>query len=250
MATPGDPLTKRRTGLPGRFVEEVIDGVRRERSTEVAAAVEAVVHGERAEDLPGQRAAQYFALCERAWLHWSRLALDAITTHTLGQVTLGPFHPARVRDSEDAALAEVRCGLHGRLLDVASERVDDPDWPWRMEAARQIHVSTQKALRFAARISAPRWASANQLRLGTSCAVDAIVTAIAAGFVADAPAEVRETVDAMVRGGSRSAKQSAGDDESHDDEVERATIPATHTQPPGGAITRRPTRYKPLHPAA
>ena len=194
-------LTKRRRGLPGRFVDEVIDGVGRERSTEVAEAVAAVLGEASEREIPGQEGAEYFALCERAWLRWSRLALDAITTHTLGQVSLGLFNPASVHDWQDASLAELRCGVHLRLLGLACEPVDHEDWPWMMEAARQVHVSTEKALGIAARLRLPEVASVSELYPGISSAADALVTAIAAGFVVDGPTEVLETVTAIVRCG-------------------------------------------------
>jgi hypothetical protein len=193
-------LTNQRTSVPGRFATEIIDGVRRERSGEVASAVDAVLADSRlAHDRPAEEAAAYLALCERAWLSWSRLALDSITTLTLDQVSVGPFKPWRVRDAEDAARAALRCDLHRQLLDIASENIAHPDGPWRLEAARQIHVSTQKALVVAAGISTHRPPTPGQLYRGISLAADALVTAIAVGFVTDGPAEVRETVEAMVR---------------------------------------------------
>jgi hypothetical protein len=194
-------------------VGEVVDRVRRKRLGEGPAALKAVIGGVPAHDRPGQEAVQYFALCERAWLHWSRLALDAIMVQTLGQVSFGVFNPARVRTGDDAAKAAVRCGLHGRLLDVASGNVTHSDWPWRLEAARQVHASTQKALRFAAAMSTTEARSVSEMDVGISSAVDAVVTAIAAGFVVDGPTEVRETVEAMVRGAEidRRPEETTGD---------------------------------------
>jgi hypothetical protein len=196
-------LIRKPISIPRRFVKEVIEGLRRERSAEVAAAVRAVIGPAPNYGVPGYEAPHYFALCERAWLHWSRLALDAITTHTLGQVTLGTFDPAYVRGSEDAARAHARCGLHVRLLDVASQKLAraDPHWTWRAEAARQVHASTGDTLRVAVAINNPQLATARELDSGIRAAVDALVTAIAAGFVVNGPIEVLQTVEAMVAAG-------------------------------------------------
>jgi hypothetical protein len=187
-----------RRSVASRFVGEVMDGVRRECSSKVKATVATMIADISAVEDASQHASQYLALCERAWLHWTRLALDAITTHTLGQVSLGVFNPPQVRDAGEAARAAVRCGLHRQLLDVAYENVAHHDWPWRLEAARQIHVSTRKALIVAAAIN-PGGPSTSQLYRGVSLAADALVTAIAAEFVANGPIEVRDTVEAMVR---------------------------------------------------
>jgi hypothetical protein len=201
-------LTKRRSGLTGRFADEVIDGLRRERSTAVAEAVEAAIGGAATDGAPREAAAQFFAVCERAWLRWSRLALDAITTQTLGQATLESFNPASVRNCDEAALAALRCGVHRQLLNIASEALE-VDSPWLMEAARQVHVSTEKALRIAARLRMPQAASINGLYPAISHAVDALLTAIAAGFVVDGPREVLETVDALLLAGA--ARSTDGD---------------------------------------
>jgi hypothetical protein len=194
------PLTSQRSSVPGRFVGEVIDGVRRERSGEVAIAVaEVLAEARSSDDAPPQETAAYLALCERAWLRWSRVALDSVTTLASGRASLGAFTPSSVRGPDDAARAAVRCELHRKLLDVAPENVAPHDWPWRLEAARQIHVCTQKALTVAAAINPHSPPTPSQLYRGISLAADALITAIAVGFVADAAGEVRETVEAMVR---------------------------------------------------
>jgi hypothetical protein len=191
-------LTDRHRNLPARFADEVIDGVRRERSAQVAAAVNAAIADVPATQDPAEEAAQYLPLCERAWLRWTRLALDAITARTLGQQSLGDFNPPSVRDAREAAQAEARCALHLQLLDLGPEDVPEPDWPWRLEAARQIHASTQKVLRVGSGIGPLGPRSVAEVYRGISCAADALVTAIAVGFVVDAAAEVRATVEAMV----------------------------------------------------
>jgi hypothetical protein len=198
------PVTIQRSSVPGRFAGEVIDGVRRERSGEVASALVAVLADARlAHDGALEEAAAYLALCERAWLAWTRLALESVTTLAFGQASLGPFKPSRVRGTADAARAAARCDLHRKLLDLAPENDAHEDWPWRLEAARQIHVSTQKALYVAVSIDPHSPPEPSQLHRGISLAADALITAIAAGFVANGPAEVRETVEAMVRRASR-----------------------------------------------
>jgi len=193
-------LTGQPQSVPGRFVAELIAGVRREDSHD-AADVLAVV----AEELPTEQfhladVDKYYALCERAWLHWTRLALDFTTTLSLAQTSAGPFNPTRVRNAQQAGEAEVRCGLHWRLIDIAANSVHDPEWTWRIEAARQVHASTQKALRAAACIDPLDPPSVRELHAGIVCAADALAAAIVAGFVTDAAGEVRATVDAMLRG--------------------------------------------------
>jgi hypothetical protein len=205
------PVSNRRSSVPGRFAGEIIDGVRRERSTEIARAVVAVLEDARfAHDGPLDETAAYLALCERAWLAWTRLALTSVTTLAFGQVSLGPFKPSRLRGAGDAARAAARCELHRKLLDLAPENDAYDDWPWRLEAARQIHVSTQKALSVAASIDPHNPPTPNHLHRGISLAADALVTAIAAGFVANGPAEVRATVEAMARRSTCGSGVSAG----------------------------------------
>lgn len=202
------PVTSQRSSVRSRFVGEIIDGVRRGRSSEVVTAVEAVLADSRgAHDSPSEEAAAYLALCERAWLYWTRLALDSVSSVAFGQVSLGRFKPYRVRDAEEAAKAALRCDLHRQILDLAPEDLPHDDWPWRLEASRQIHVCTQKALVVAAGIDPHSPPHASQLYRGTSMAADALITAIAAGFVKNGPVEVRETVQAMVR---RAAHQQDG----------------------------------------
>jgi hypothetical protein len=202
------PVTNQRSSVPARFVGEIVDGVRRGRSSEVVAAVDAVLTDARlAHDSPSEEAAAYLALSERAWLCWTRLALDGVTSVAFGQLSRGPFKPARVRDAEEAAKAALRCDLHRQILDVAPEDLSHHDWPWLLEAAQQIHVCTRKALTVASGINPEIPRHPSQLYRGISMASDALITAIAAGFVKDGPTEVRETVEAMV---GRAARQQDG----------------------------------------
>jgi hypothetical protein len=188
-----------RGSIASQFVREIVDGVRRERSSEVAAAAQTVLlDAGWAHEGPSEETAAYLALCERAWLRWSRLALEDVATGAFGQASLGPSKPASVRDAGEAGQAAVRCDLHRRILDLAPASLPHHEWPWRLEAARQIHVCTRKALIVAASIDPHSPPSPTLLYQGVSQAADALVTVIAARIVADGAREVRETVEGML----------------------------------------------------
>lgn len=88
------PLTRTPPSVPGRFVVDVIDRTAEEHSDAAAAAIEAALPGHPPPHISGRAEAErYYALCERAWLHWSRVALDHITAHSLHQTTVGAFTP-------------------------------------------------------------------------------------------------------------------------------------------------------------
>jgi hypothetical protein len=193
-------LTRPEPDVAGRFADEVIRAIRNEHADETAAVIETALADEPPRVYHLDEVTRYYALCERAWLRWTRLALDYITTHRLQQASVGDFNPRRVRNAQQAGEAEARCGLHWRLVDVAADGGDDPEWTWRIEAARQVHASTRKVLRVGASIDPLDPPSVYELYAGIACAADALAAAIAAGFVEDAAGEVRETVQAMSRG--------------------------------------------------
>jgi hypothetical protein len=191
---------ERATGVLERFADEVIEGVRRVRSAEAAAEVASVVKREWPERSSAQEeAALYFALCERAWLHWSRLALDFITIRASHQASFGIFNPARVRNSDEAAAAESMCGYHRRLLDEVPDDLNYPEWPRHLEQARQVLLATQKALRIAVNLDALDGTDLRQLNPGITWAANALASAFGGGFVANAPTETRETIEAMLQ---------------------------------------------------
>jgi len=193
-----------RATVSGRFVEEVLRGIAREHSDALARAIQDVIPDETAAPLLWPAATvSYYALCERAWLQWSRLALDDVTTHVFMQASVGAFHPSWVRGAHEASEAETRCGVHQRLIDLAGDTRAGSTYGWRLEAARQVHDSTHRALKVAASVDAHDQPSVYELYTGIACAADALVTASVAGLVADVPCEVRATFDAML-GGNRS----------------------------------------------
>ena len=144
-----------------------------------------------------QERASYYVLCERAWLLWSRSALDHITTRSIKQRTAGAFTPERVRSARESREAAVRCGVHWQLLDATGRVLRDPAWAWRLEAARQVHASTQKALRIGGAVGPHERLDMQQLQTGIQSAADALLAAIAAEFVTDGAAEALETVRQM-----------------------------------------------------
>jgi hypothetical protein len=141
-------------------------------------------------------AARFYALCERAWLGWSRLALDKTTFGNRCRATDTTYEPSQVRDAHEAAEAARRCVLHARLLTLADENENES---WRVEAARQVHACTKQALEVGARISPGDLPTADVLQPGTVAAAEALATAVRAGFVTDAAREVRETLNLMMR---------------------------------------------------
>jgi hypothetical protein len=94
---------------------------------------------------------RYVALCERAWLHWSRLALDYTTTDGFHQATFGTFNPSQAHHAQVAAQAETTCRTRSQLLAIVPENLPTPngrgDW-----AARHVDSSTPMALKLAASI--------------------------------------------------------------------------------------------------
>jgi hypothetical protein len=201
-ARKGTSSGRRGPDVAGEFTAEVIRAIRKEHPDERATAVEAALAGQAPRLYNVDDVSRYYALCERAWLRWTRLALDYITTHRLQQASVGHFNPRHVRNAQEAGEAEVRCGLHWRLVDLAADACDDQGWAWRLEAARQVHASAQKVLKLGASIDALDPPTVYELYPGITSAADALVTAISAGFVVEAVAEVRATVQAMNRGGS------------------------------------------------
>ena len=141
--------------------------------------------------------ANYYALCERAWLHWSRAALDFVTTHSLGQRATGTYKPGQISDARTAAEAHMRCAVHWRLLDAVASRHDEPEWGWRLEAARNVHAATGQALAIAAATDPADPPGVADLTSGIRSASEALVTAITAQFVTDATLELHETVTGM-----------------------------------------------------
>jgi hypothetical protein len=194
-------------GVTERFIGQVADGLSLESSNGRPPAEKSVQTGGAAfafaesvaptSHLPEHESARYFALCERAWLYWSRPALLFVTARRWNQDSVAAFKPPRVRNAEDAAAAAIRCGFHRKLLDLATRDLPDADWSWQFEAARHVHASTEQALSLAARILDPREPSIGDLAAGISAAADALVIAISAGFIADAPVETRETATAL-----------------------------------------------------
>jgi hypothetical protein len=140
---------------------------------------------------------RYHALCERAWLHWTRAALDHITMSGIQQASTGPFNPPQIRNAHDARQAAARCALHGQLLELSARGRGDADWTWELEAARQVHACTEKALAVAARIDPHAHATVYELSAGIGSAADALVAAITAGFIEDTAGEVWATVAGM-----------------------------------------------------
>jgi hypothetical protein len=194
-------------GVTERFIGQVADGLSLESSNGRPAAENSVQTGGAAfalaenvpstSHLPHHECARYFALCERAWLYWSRPALLFVTARRWNQDSVAAFTPPRVRNAEDAAEAAIRCGFHRKLLDLATRDLPDADWSWQFEAARHVHASTEQALSLAARILDPCAPAVGDLAPGISAAADALVIAISAGFVAEAAVETRETAAAL-----------------------------------------------------
>jgi hypothetical protein len=139
----------------------------------------------------------YYALCERAWLRWCRLALDEATHRGLRQVSTRPFMPGRIRSAEDAHVACVRLDRHVQLLDLLASRGDGSDWESCVESARHVHGATRRALRFAVRLARQHPPDLFALSRGVASAADALQAAIMAGFIAEPREEIQATVEAM-----------------------------------------------------
>jgi hypothetical protein len=184
--------------VPHRFLAAAGEGLRKEQAREIYDAVNAIL-GTRpsAQTLDDHEVDRYHALCERAWLRWTRAALDHVTMSGIQQASVGPFNPPQVRNADDARRAETRCALHGEVLELAARGRSDADWTWELEAARQVHACTEKALSVAARLDPHAHPTVHELSSGIGSAADALVAAVTAGFVEDAAGEVRRTVAVM-----------------------------------------------------
>lgn len=185
-------------GVPHRFLAAVGEGLRKEQAREISDAVDGIL-GTRpsAQRLDDHEVDRYHALCERAWLRWTRAALDHITMSGIQQASVGPFNPEQIRNAHDARQAAIRCALHGQLLELTARGRSDAEWTWELEAARQVHACTEKALSVAARIDPDAHPSVYELSSGIGSAADAMVAAVTAGFVEDPAGEVRATVAGM-----------------------------------------------------
>ncbi|MEA2373527.1 MAG: hypothetical protein QOH12_3921 [Solirubrobacteraceae bacterium] len=122
----------RRTHLPGAGVETAVALSRRRWRPTAATSLDELT--------------AYVALCERAWLYWSRSALDFVTINAMRTAWLGIFEPSRVRNADDAAAAQSMCGYHRTLLNEVPRDLNYPVWPFRLERARRVLLATQEAL--------------------------------------------------------------------------------------------------------
>jgi len=186
--------------VPHRFALLVARGMTRDGregpAEDIRAAAHTVMPGPVS---PSKETARYFALCERAWLQWTRTALERVTMGLLGQSCSGTFTPARVTGPGDAAKAQARCAVHLRLLNLAASKRDDPRWEWRVEAARQVHASTERALKVGSTIDPASPPQVAELDAGIQAAADALVASFSAGFIDDPAGEMRwslELIDA------------------------------------------------------
>lgn len=183
--------------VPGRFTALLISGMRRERQEATAEALQAAAYSTRLHCSLADESERYLRLCERAWLRWSRSALDSIIAQALKQSPGGPFHPDRILDAQTAAEARARCSLHMRLVSLAAARESDHTWEWRVEAARHVHASTQDALKVAASIDPGDPPTVFELEPGVEAAAETLAVAITAGFIHDGPSELIQTLADM-----------------------------------------------------
>ena len=189
------PLT---VDVAGRFLIETLRGVRREAGDVSAASLErSVDRGTLTVRPPSVERRRYLALCERAWLHWTRDALDRVSQLSLNQTTVGAFTPTEITRPSHASEAAVRCRLHDRLLQAIVEPHQRPSWTWQLEAARHVHASTEKALRAGAAVETWTPEDVQTLCGGVDAAEDALVAAMLAGFVNDSPREFVATIAAI-----------------------------------------------------
>jgi len=191
-------VTPKPTSVPELFAKYVIDAVRREHPAAEAEAITRAI----GKNLTNRRARvdetrNYYPLCERAWLYWSRDALDFITVRALRQATHGILGPPQIRDARDAAEAHSRCAVHLRLLDIVAGRLEQIEEPWQLEAARHVTSATQKALAVAAKLRPLQAMSALDLGDGVASAADALTAAIRGGLVSDPAGEVAATLRVM-----------------------------------------------------
>jgi hypothetical protein len=112
------------SSVADRFVQEVLDRVRRTHSPGAGAETAAALSRRRWPPTAAtafDELTAYLALCERAWLYWSRNALDFVTINAMGTAWLGIFEPSRVRTTDDAAAAQSMCGLSPDSLERGSQ---------------------------------------------------------------------------------------------------------------------------------
>ena len=182
--------------VPSEFVRRVARALHADEHEQAAAAIGAALHEPRRRDYEQTEQARYYALCQRAWIHWTHYALDHITKRTLGQSARGTYTPSRVLDAQQAAEAAASCALHARLVEVASAAHWDSAGDWQLEAARHVHASTGQALKVAATLD-KALRPEEALREGVAHAADALAACVNGRFVEDAVREVRETLAAM-----------------------------------------------------
>jgi len=191
-------VTRQPANIASLFANELVRRIKREHTEELTKAIKGTVDEHLHQERPLlDESGQYFSLCERAWLRWTRLALDYVASRGLQQETTGPFTPALVEDARDAAEAYARCAMHIKLLGHASRQLDQEHWAFQLEAARHVHESTRHVLAVGAKLESGSSADAGALHPGLMHAADALAVAIDAGFVVDGEREVRETLWAM-----------------------------------------------------
>jgi hypothetical protein len=176
------------------LVRRIHDEDTGERADSIKRTIKQHLHQERA---LVDESRQYYSLCERAWLRWSRHALDYIARRALQQATTGPYTPSCIENARDAAEAHARCAMHIKVLDHASRRLNYEEWALQLEAARHVHESTRHALAVGATLENGSPADAGALHPGLMHAADALAACIDAGFVIDSEREVRDTLWAM-----------------------------------------------------
>lgn len=190
-------MTRQPANIASLFSYELLRRIG-ERPDERAEAIKNTIKEHLHQERPlRDESRQYFSLCERAWLRWTRLSLDFIASRALDQATVGPFNPPCVDGARDAAEAHAQCAMHIKLLDHASKQLNHDRWIYQLEAARHIHESTRHALAIGARLQNGAMADAGALQPGLGHAADALAVTIDAGFVEDEEREVRETLWSM-----------------------------------------------------
>lgn len=191
-------MTRQPANIASLFANELVRRMKSEHTDERTEAIKNTITEHLYHERPLlDESDQYFSLCERAWLRWTRLALDYIASRALQQATAGPYAPPCVEDAHDAAEARARCATHIKLLEHASRQLQEDQWAFQLEAARHVHESTRHALAVGAKLENGAAADAGALYPGLMHAADALAVAIDAGFVVDGEREVRETLWAM-----------------------------------------------------
>lgn len=198
MAWDVDEILRPLSGPPAMFITALVHTNARNRADRRVGAVlrEFADQLPEHDDCPDSLAA-YYALCERAWLVWCRLAFDDAARRGLRQMSTRPFIPRRIRSAEHARRACARLDRHLKLLDLLASRGAGPDWERCMESARHVHGATQRALRFAARADRQDRPDSLDLPRGVASAADALLVAIASGFIPDPRKEIQVTLEAM-----------------------------------------------------